>query len=109
MIGSPARLRLICQLVRLQQSGRLSDTTIAELARRAGMTRQMLGNILNEYAFKGLIRININGSDQRSRSVELLSGFYSELRRELGPLFNEQIVPVVAVQMNGSQFTEMRI
>ena len=109
MIGSPARLRLICQLVRLQQNGRLSDTTIAELARRAGMTRQMLGNILNEYAFKGLIRININGSDQRSRSVELLNGFYSELRRELGPLFNEQIVPVVGMQVNGNVKPEIRI
>jgi len=69
----------------------------------------MLGNILNEYAFKGLIRININGSDQRSRSVELLNGFYSELRRELGPLFNEQIVPDAGMQVNGNVFPEIRI
>ncbi len=69
----------------------------------------MLGNILNEYAFKGLIRININGSDQRSRSVELLNGFYSELRRELGPLFNEQVVPVAGMQVNGNVFPEIRI
>ncbi len=109
MIGSPARLRLICQLVRLQQSGLLADTPMAEIARRSGMTRQMLGNILNEYAFKGLIKIHINDGDQRSRTVELLSSFWFELRRELGPLFNEQIVPVAGMQVNGNDFPEIRI
>lgn len=109
MIGSPARIRLICQLVRLSQNGMLADTPMSEIARRSGMTRQMLGNILNDYAFKGLIKININDGDQRSRRVELLSSFWLELRRELGPLFNEHVVPVAGMQVNGNVFPENRI
>lgn len=109
MISSPARLRLVCQLVRLQHKGLLASMPMAELARRTGMTRQMLGNILNDYAFKGWIRIHCHQSDQRSRMVELLPAFWFELRRDLGPLLNEDMVPVACMQIDGHEFSRLSV
>lgn len=91
MICSSARLRVVCQLILLQQRGCLEDASLNEIAKESGISRQMLASIVEEFQIRGLVKVRVYDGDLRSKRIELRQMFWVELRRELGPLFNEQL------------------